>query len=177
VQVNKGDKIYQRVSFYPLQPLPVPVNDHQAGAITIASGDGKQHRLPAIGLAASSEVSPLSQQAIEAVAGIKPRFYCVEVNFEMGSWDAWVAAQLEVAKSLKTELLLQIEAVEGFEEKFIKLAQLIGGPGDGPLSLLFTQTDQLVTGPGRYRMGRKAGEKKCSPLPCWVWGLFQILPS
>ena len=103
VQLKKGDKVFQRITFSPEAPLVYQDNSSQFISITKT---GNKLPLPSIGICASTETDQLASKAIDAIRKLSLSHYRIEVS---PSEEKWISRfKIDCENADKLDLPLEI---------------------------------------------------------------------
>lgn len=101
VQLKKGDKVFQRITFSPGAPLVYQDNSSQFISITKT---GNKLPLPSIGICASTETDQLTSKAIDAIRKLSLSYYRIEVSPTDEKWVSRFIIDCENADKLDLPL-------------------------------------------------------------------------
>ncbi len=102
VELKAGDKVHQKVIFQAdSEILPIPKNTDDSIEIVALA---KKSKLPAIGIAASTETDVLSEDNLQALSALNLNHYRIEVQPSLSSWVHRFTLDCKNAEKLKLPL-------------------------------------------------------------------------
>lgn len=123
IELKKGDKVFQRITFKPVTILPTLRNG--PSFISLAYTDTSA-TLPALGIGASTEVISLSSRAVSLLRVLNLSHYRIEVFPAKDNWVALFSRDCENGFALGLPLEVALHLTENFKEEmesFILLCQ------------------------------------------------------
>jgi hypothetical protein len=146
VQIKTGDRIRQQICFYPVTALPVKDSTAKTGYITVTIDEGKNSKMPAIGICASTEIMHPSKPSIDTIKKIECDYYCIEVKSDAADWQQYLKNQLNISQLLATRLFITLELATNHEQEFAAFAELLVDCKENVQYILIIEKDQPVTG-------------------------------
>lgn len=124
VKIKKGQKIWQKVQFKPLEHLP-PIPTQTTLVVQLEKTDGIT-KLPAVGVCASDDVKALNEQCVSLLKELKFDHYRINVTPSHTDWVSKFSSDYE--QSFRLELPLEValfisDDVETEIDAFIQLCQ------------------------------------------------------
>ena len=144
VQLKKGDKINQQVSFYPLGGLP-DADIVSNAEIYFTINESETNTLPLIGIDASTEIMHLSPQTIELLKGIKFDYYTIDIKTSKNDWPENLLKEIQTAGLLQTGIFIRSELGDRYEDEFASFADIVIKNKVVLKHLLILSRDQPVT--------------------------------
>lgn len=142
VELHRGDKIFQRVTFKPLVTLATPVTPDAF----ISLMPGTRSVFPSLGVAASTEVKALSPQAADLIRSLNLRHYRVDVYPGNEGWVTDFSGAYEIGFGLGTSLEVVLHLTEKYVEEIEAFVVLCLQNKVKLRKILLLQVNSLVTG-------------------------------
>lgn len=142
VLLKKGDKIFQRVTFMPVEKL------EKAGRLspfTTLSDDAAVSTLPFIGVAASTELDSLSDESIMLLRSLNLRHYRVDLYPAGEDWVTQFSHSYEIGFSLRLPLEVVLHLTDNFREE-VESFIILCKQNKIKLRKILLLTNDLVTG-------------------------------
>lgn len=143
VELKRGDKVFQRITFKPLAKLPPAKPSRPYVSLREA---GIRSLLPFFGIGESTETRSLSPDAAEQIRALNLRHYRVDVHPGNDNWVADFSGVYEIGFGLGLPLEAVLHLTENYREE-IEAFVVVGLQNRVRLrKILLLKTKSLVTG-------------------------------
>ncbi len=117
VQLQKGDKVFQRITFSPEAPIAYQESSSKFISITKT---GDTMKLPSIGICASTETDHLTSKAIDAIRKLSLSHYRIEVAPYEATWISRFKTDCDNATKLQLPLEIVLTLTPDFVHEIIQ---------------------------------------------------------
>jgi D-apionolactonase len=111
MQLQKGDTVFQKITFSPEAPIPYQEN---SSAIISITKTGDTIKLPSIGIGASTETDHLTGKAIDAIRELSLSHYRIEVAPYEATWISRFKTDCDNATKLQLSLEIALTLTSDF---------------------------------------------------------------
>lgn len=142
VELKRGEKVFQRIIFKPLVTLPSLKSDRSFISLSLS---GVKSQLPALGIAASTEVTTLPPAAASSIQKLKLSHYRTDVAPSEPNWVSDFSKACENAFAVKLPLEVALHLSEKYEEELESFITLCLQNGVKAEKILLLSRNHMVT--------------------------------
>lgn len=144
-QLHAGDTVNQEINFSPVNELP-PIGDSDSESrVRISIEPDKTTPLPLLGVAGSTEISSLSENAAKTIMQINPDFYGIDIRTADQNWIENLKGEILTAKKLQLPFFICLQLTNDYEKEFASFVNILSGQENQLRYLLIIQEKKPVT--------------------------------
>ena len=145
VELNRGQKVFQRVTFRPAQALTA--GRSSSGYVSLLEPPTRSV-LPFLGVCASTETSEISREATRLIGALNLKHYRIDVHPSRENWVSDFSHAYEIAFALRLPLEAALHLTERFSEEMESFSMVCRQNRVNLRKVLLLSARALVTSSG-----------------------------